>query len=262
MVYWSAKLLNLGNLHLLFRSKAANSVPVCCSYVAVNGAHLLNGAITATTNGSMVITGSVVGVGNYLSAFYAHITPQYGRSCWEHLLATTKQSFRYTNWHDCLLIIWAKIPHSLEQSLILNVQETWPAHSGTCSNLVCNMHSFWRTFLLFLAVLKISFSFFSGSDSSTFYLVSDMTEMLCAGVGPIRVPKPSQNPLLNEGPGQIPQRRTGDYSTAVLSEDGKVWVVAQWASDKFTNLSQPDSGNPRYANWGTYVMEIDPYVLS
>lgn len=47
-------------------------------YVATNGAHLLNGAITASTNGSAVITGSIVGNGMYLSAFYAHITPQYG----------------------------------------------------------------------------------------------------------------------------------------------------------------------------------------
>ena len=52
---------------------------VLCSYVAVGGAHLLNGALTATANGSMVISGSIVGQGMYLSAFYAHITPQYGK---------------------------------------------------------------------------------------------------------------------------------------------------------------------------------------
>ena len=53
-----------------------------CRYVAVSGAHLLNGALTAAANGSMVISGSIVGQGMYLSAFYAHITPQYGKSFW------------------------------------------------------------------------------------------------------------------------------------------------------------------------------------
>lgn len=52
----------------------------CCRYVATDGAHLLNGAITSAINGSAVITGSIVGNGMYLSAFYAHITPQYGRN--------------------------------------------------------------------------------------------------------------------------------------------------------------------------------------
>ena len=82
-----------------------------------------------------------------------------------------------------------------------------------------------------------------------------------AGPGPIHVPKISTNPLLNEGPGQLPQRRTGDYSTAVLDEQGQAWVVAEWASDKHIQLSQPDTGNSRFANWGTYIMEVNPYTL-
>lgn len=84
---------------------------------------------------------------------------------------------------------------------------------------------------------------------------------LRAAAGPIHVPRISTNPLLNEGPGQIPQRRTGDYSVATLDEDGQVWIVAEWASDRYTNLRQPDSKNPRLANWGTYIIEIDPFVL-
>lgn len=75
------------------------------------------------------------------------------------------------------------------------------------------------------------------------------------------MPKVSRDPLLNEGPGVLPQRRTGDYSAATLDEDGKVWVVAEWASDKYTNLKQPDSGNPRHANWGTWIMEVNPYTM-
>lgn len=50
----------------------------CCRYVSTAGANLLNGAITASANGSMVITGSIVGTGMYLSAFYAHILPNIG----------------------------------------------------------------------------------------------------------------------------------------------------------------------------------------
>lgn len=51
---------------------------VTCRYIATNGAHLLNGAITSSPNGSAVIAGSIVGNGMYLSAFYAHITPKAG----------------------------------------------------------------------------------------------------------------------------------------------------------------------------------------
>ena len=58
-----------------------------CRYVATNGAHLLNGAITSATNGSAVITGSIVGNGMYLSAFYAHITPQYGENLFQSVSA-------------------------------------------------------------------------------------------------------------------------------------------------------------------------------
>ena len=82
-----------------------------------------------------------------------------------------------------------------------------------------------------------------------------------SGPGPIHVPKISTNPLLNEGPGQLPQRRTGDYSAAVLDEQGQVWVVAEWASDKNIQLFQPDTGNSRFANWGTYIIEVNPYTL-
>lgn len=152
-------------------------------YVGTAGANLLNGAITATSNGSAIITGSIVGTGMYLSAFYAHITPRLGE------------------------------PPSPEAASIM-------VQPGPWSNRAVD-----------------------------------------AGPGPVHVPHISTNPLLNEGPGQLPQRRTGDYSVATIDENGSVWVVAEWASDRYTNLKQPDTKNPRLANWGTYIIQVDPFTL-
>lgn len=73
------------------------------------------------------------------------------------------------------------------------------------------------------------------------------------------MPKPSSDPLSNEGPAARPQRRTGDYSVATLDENGNVWVVAEWASNRYTTLLQ--SSVPRLTNWGTYIMKINPYTL-
>ena len=75
------------------------------------------------------------------------------------------------------------------------------------------------------------------------------------------MPRISTFPLLNEGPGQLPQRRTGDYSAAVVDEDNKIWVVAEWASPNVIPLQQPDTSNPRIGNWGTYIVQIDPYIV-
>jgi hypothetical protein len=98
-------------------------------------------------------------------------------------------------------------------------------------------------------------------SSNYSYTHGCLTATPTAGPGPIHVPKVSRNPLLNEGPGALPQRRTGDYSAATLDEQGTVWGVAEWASDKYTYLKQPDTGNPRTSNWGTYIMEVNPYTL-
>ena len=44
-----------------------------CRYVASDNVNLVDPSITATANGSAVITGSLVGTGYFLSAFYAHL---------------------------------------------------------------------------------------------------------------------------------------------------------------------------------------------
>ena len=74
------------------------------------------------------------------------------------------------------------------------------------------------------------------------------------------MPRVSNYTLELNGPGALPQRRSGDYSTAVLDEQGNVWVVAEWASDSYITLPRPDTGAPQTGNWGTYIVKVNPYA--
>ena len=68
---------------------------------------------------------------------------------------------------------------------------------------------------------------------------------MITGVGTIRVPKLATKPLVSANGVQV-DLRTGDYSTAVLDEQGKAWLVAEYAGDKNATAFSPTSSSRLY----------------
>lgn len=80
---------------------------------------------------------------------------------------------------------------------------------------------------------------------------------VCAGPGVLRVPKLSTQPLLSENGVQV-DLRTGDYSTAALDEQGRAWLVAQYAGERNASAYSPTNDRNRTLNWATWIMQVDP----
>ena len=78
-----------------------------------------------------------------------------------------------------------------------------------------------------------------------------------AGPGMLRVPHLSTKPLMSVNGVQI-ALRTGDYSTAVLDEQGKAWLVAEYAGDHNATAYSPTNEKNRTLNWATWIMQVDP----
>lgn len=78
-----------------------------------------------------------------------------------------------------------------------------------------------------------------------------------AGPGAIRVPHLSTNELISVNGIQV-DLRTGDYSSAALDEQGKVWAVAEYAGRRNGTAFSPTNEANRTLNWATWIMHIDP----
>ncbi|KAK9813754.1 hypothetical protein WJX73_007121 [Symbiochloris irregularis] len=99
----------------------------------------------------------------------------------------------------------------------------------------------------------------TGSIFGTGYFLSPffVRITLTDGPGVIRVPHLSTKPLISTNSPQ-PDLRTGDYSVAVLDEQGRAWLVAEYAGDHNATSFSPTNELNHTLNWATWIMQVDP----